>query len=151
MAPSTIAGAGVGVMALKAIASGVDPFAAPNPELQARDVFIPLQKAELARLPAAVREYALCFFPQLDDENEVATYAVPANGFASFDASWYVNHADQPNVAFTPPDEGEPGSGFHALRDIAEGEELLMDYRDTFPDLHARISGVGGLPRGKAA
>ena len=49
LAPSTIAGAGVGVMALKAIASGVDPFAAPNPELQARDVFIPLQKAELAR------------------------------------------------------------------------------------------------------
>ena len=84
--------------------------------MKARDVFIPLQKAELARLPAAVREYALCFFPQLDDENEVATYAVPANGFASFDASWYVNHADQPDVAFTPPDEGEPGSGFHALR-----------------------------------
>ena len=52
LAPSTIAGgAGVGLMALKAIASGVDSFAAPNPEmlLKARDVFIPLQKAELAR------------------------------------------------------------------------------------------------------
>ena len=79
------------------------------------------------------------FFPKMDPEGE-DTYAVPATGFAAFDASWYVNHADEPNVAFTPPgDAVDDGSGFRTIRAIAEGEELLMDYRSAFPDLHARI------------
>lgn len=139
LAPSRIDGAGVGVVALRAIPRGVDPFGGPNPELRPRDDFvIPLQRAELARLPNAVRAHALSFFPQVDEATEV--FGVPATGFAAFDASWYVNHADEANVAFTPPDdEPEADSGFVTVRAIAEGEELVMDYKAAFPDLHARL------------
>ena len=142
LAPSTIDGAGVGVIALRAIPSGVDPFAGPNPQLRRRDVFIPLQRAELSRLPIAVREHALSFFPQLDadaSKSDDPAYCVPATGFAAFDASWYVNHADEPNVAFTPPSADEADSGFRTVREVRGGEELLMDYRAAFPDLYDRM------------
>ena len=145
LAPSSIAGAGVGVVALRNIPSGIDPFAPPNPQLRGRDIFVPFQAAELARLPTAVREHALNFFPVADGQQDNPVFAVPANGFASFDASWYVNHADEANVVYTEPDKGEEGSGFSTLRLIEEGEELLMDYRAVFPDLHARLMGPGFL------
>ena len=140
LAPSTIDGAGVGVIALRTIPSGVDPFAGPNQQLRQRDFFIPLQRAELSRLPTAVRDHAMSFFPQLDaDTQSDPTYCVPANGFAAFDASWYVNHADVPNVVFTPPSAAEANSGFRTVREVCGGEELLMDYRAAFPDLYDRI------------
>jgi len=140
LAPSPIEGAGVGVLALRTIPCGVDPFAGPNP--QPRDVYIPMQSAELARMPTEVREYAQDFFPLLDESS--AIYAVPANGFASFDSSWYVNHSDEPNVRFEPVDPDEAGSGFVTLRAVDVGEELLMDYRAAFPDLHARLTRLRG-------
>lgn len=143
LAPSSITGAGVGVVALREIPCGVDPFAAPNPQRRPRDLFIPLQPAELARLPTDVHDHAMSFFPAVDANSDAPVYGVPANGFAAFDASWYVNHADEPNVVFTPPDVDD-GSGFATLKSVDAGEELLMDYRAAFPDLHARMMRLRG-------
>ena len=59
LAPSTLPGAGVGVMALRSIPSGVDPFAGPNPQCRPPEVFIPLGQAEMARMPADVCAHAM--------------------------------------------------------------------------------------------
>ena len=144
LAPSLITGAGVGVIALRDIPSGIDPFGAPNPQLRERDMFVPMRAAELQRMPPAIRSHAMNFFPTSDDGRGGVYYTIPANGFAAFDASWYVNHGDEPNVEFTPPDDDEEGSGFLTLRDVKEGDELLMNYRKAFPDLHARLTRLRG-------
>lgn len=146
LAPSSIAG--VGVFALRDIPAAVDPFAAPNSQLRRPEPTVLLTVAELARLPQSVYEHALSFFPAADADESGQTqrtdaqgnfmYEVPANGFAAFDASWYVNHAEEEeaNVAFSTADPAE--SGFRTLRAVREGEELLMDYRHVFPDLYAK-------------
>eukprot|EP00966_Prymnesium_polylepis_P292394 6752869-Prymnesium_polylepis.1 len=143
LAPATIAG--VGVFTLRDIPAAIDPFAAPNAQLRRPEPFVLLTVAELARMPQSVYEHALSFFPAADADASGQTqrtdaqgnfmYELPANGFAAFDASWYVNHAEEANVAFNPADPGE--SGFLTLRAVSEGEEL-MDYRRGFPDLYAR-------------
>ena len=148
LAPSTLPGAGVGVMALRSIPSGVDPFAGPNPQCRPPEVFIPLGQAEMARMPADVCAHAMSFFPAVDATSDSPVYCVPANGFAAFDASWYVNHSSDPNVRFTPPGDDD-GSGFATLRPIEAEEELFMDYREAFPDLYSRMMGLrGGRTRG---
>ncbi len=44
----------------------------------------------------------------------------------------FVDHSDSPNCDFIDFDEKVPSAKIVALRDIAEGEELFMDY-DRFP------------------
>ena len=50
-------------------------------------------------------------------------YFVPDYGFKLMDLVLYLNHSSTPNIASI--NEGEE---FEALRDIQEGEELLVDY-----------------------
>jgi SET domain-containing protein len=50
-------------------------------------------------------------------------YFVPDYGFKLMDIVLYLNHSAEPNVASV--NEGEQ---FEALRDIKEGEELLINY-----------------------
>ena len=140
--------AGVGVFALRDIPAAVDPFVAPNQHLRRPEPHVLLTVADLARLPPSVHGHALSFFPAADADSGGSRqrtdgqgnflFEVPSNGFAAFDASWYVNHAEAPNVAFSPvSDAGE--SGFRTLQAIPEGDELVVDYRQAFPDLYARM------------
>jgi SET domain-containing protein len=107
--------AGVGVFAIRPIAKGCrDMFSKPDPN----DKWITIPRDEVEQLPthakALVENY--CLF---DDK----LYYVPEQGFKAVDVSLFLNHSDSPNIRSI-----DDGNYFEALRDIAEGEELFLDY-----------------------
>ena len=111
--PSNIAG--IGVFALRPIPKGCrDMFSQPNPD----DEWITISKEEVHDLPAHARLLVenYCLF-------DTDQYYVPAKGFKVLDVSLFLNHSDTPNIISI-----DDGNYFETLRDIAEGEELLIDY-----------------------
>lgn len=80
--------------------------------------WIRLSFDEVTALPAASRDMIETYC--LYDEHD---YFVPAGGFKTMDVALYLNHDDQPNIASI-----DDGAEFEALRDIAVGEELFLDY-----------------------
>ena len=111
--PSPIAG--IGVFAVADIPKGCrDMFTRPEPPEQ----WIALSRAEVESLPAHARFLVenYCLY----DEHQ---YFVPEHGFKKMDLVCFLNHSDTPNVVSV-----DDGDYFETLRDIATGEELLVDY-----------------------
>jgi len=111
--PSAVAG--IGVFAIKNIPRGCrDMFSKPD----VQDTWTKLSKAEVELLPQhaklVIENYCL-----YDAEN----YYVPDHGFKKVDLSLFLNHSDSPNIISI-----EEGNYFEAIRDIANGEELFIDY-----------------------
>ncbi len=109
--PSAVAG--IGVFALVDIKKGQRNIFSND-----KSEWIKLSKTEIDQLPlhskALIENFCL-----YDEEY----YFVPEYGFKMMDLVVYLNHSDQPNVVSI--NEGED---FEALRDIAAGEELFVDY-----------------------
>ena len=104
---------GIGVFAIRDIPKGTrDLFS------QGVGEWIKLTIAEVEALPKHSRDLVEnhCLF----DEDH---YYVPDYGFKLVDLVIYLNHSDTPNIISI--NEGEY---FEATRDIAAGEELLLDY-----------------------
>ena len=104
---------GIGVFAIRDIPKGTrDLFS------QGVGEWIKLTIAEVEALPKHSRDLVEnhCLF----DEDH---YYVPDYGFKLVDLVVYLNHSDTPNLISI--NEGEY---FEATRDIAAGEELLLDY-----------------------
>ncbi|HEY5405848.1 MAG TPA: SET domain-containing protein [Ginsengibacter sp.] len=111
--PSKIAG--IGVFALRPIPKGCrDMFSKPDPN----EKWITLTNEEVLNLPDHARRLVenYCLF-------DVNQYYVPEKGFKVVDVSLFLNHSDTPNIISI-----DDGNYFETLRDIAEGEELLIDY-----------------------
>jgi SET domain-containing protein len=111
--PSSIDG--VGVFAIADIPKGCRTmFGPPDPP----EAWVAVPRAAVESLSAHVRLLIenYCLY---DD----AHYFVPADGFTKMDLSLYLNHSDMPNVMSV-----DDGAYFEAIRDIAVGEELLVDY-----------------------
>lgn len=109
--PSTLHG--IGVFAIRDIPKGTrDMFS------QGVGEWIKLTIAEVEALPKHSRDLVEnhCLF----DED---FYYVPDYGFKLVDLVIYLNHSDTPNVISV-----NDGEYFEAIRDIAAGEELLVDY-----------------------
>lgn len=108
---------GVGVIAVRDISKGANPFKG------ARDYkLIPFKKDELEKLNPEVLRMANDFFAQ-DGEDLL----VPEGGLNSIDISFFMNHSKNPNVK-VGADEN-----FYTTREIKKGEELVTDY-STFSD-----------------
>ena len=104
---------GIGVFAIRDIPKGTrDLFS------QGVGEWIKLTIAEVEALPKHSRDLVEnnCLF----DEDH---YFVPDYGFKLVDLVVYLNHSDTPNVI-----SFNEGEYFEATRDIAAGEELLVDY-----------------------
>ena len=104
---------GIGVFAIRDIPKGTrDLFS------QGVGEWIKLTIAEVEALPKHSRDLVEnhCLF----DEDY---YFIPDYGFKLVDLVIYLNHSETPNVISL--NEGEE---FEAIRDIASGEELLVDY-----------------------
>jgi SET domain-containing protein len=104
---------GIGVFAIRDIPKGTrDMFS------QWVGEWIKLTIAEVEALPKHSRDLVEnhCLF----DED---VYYVPDYGFKVVDLVIYLNHSDTPNVISV-----NDGEYFEAIRDIAAGEELLVDY-----------------------
>ena len=106
---------GIGVFALQDIPKGCrSMFSKANEQEQ----WIPVARSEVEKLPAHAKALIenYCLY---DDEN----YFVPDYGFKKMDLVNFLNHSDTPNVISI-----NDGEFFEAIRDIKQGEELLIDY-----------------------
>jgi SET domain-containing protein len=106
---------GIGVFALQDIPKGCrSMFSKANDQEQ----WIPVTRAEVEKLPAHAKALIenYCLY---DEEN----YFVPDYGFKKMDLVNFLNHSDTPNVISI-----NDGEFFEAIRDIKQGEELLIDY-----------------------
>ena len=110
LAPSPLHG--IGVFALTAIPAGTGSLFAPPQEWPA----LPLER--LAELPAHARKLIDTYCLQDDD----FAY-LPPHGFRVLDMVMYLNHSDTPNLK-----QVNAGDDFITLREVAEGEELTLDY-----------------------
>lgn len=104
---------------------GIGVFAIRNIPKGCRTIFsagtgswIRLSFTEVEQLPAHSRNLVETYC--LYDEGH---YFVPDHGFKLMDLTLYLNHSPEPNIVSV--NEGEQ---FEALRDIREGEELLVNY-----------------------
>ncbi len=112
---------GVGVFAVRDIPKGCrSMFSKPD----APEQWVSVTRAEVDALPAHARGLVenYCLY---DAEH----YFIPATGFKKMDLVCYVNHADEPNIVSI-----EDGAWFEAMRDIAAGEELFLDYGEIVDD-----------------
>lgn len=104
---------------------GIGVFAICDIPKGSRNIFskgvggwVRLSFAEVEALPPHSRNLIETYC--LYDETH---YFVPDYGFKLMDLALYLNHSSTPNIISI--NEGE---AFEALRDIREGEELLVDY-----------------------
>jgi SET domain-containing protein len=106
---------GIGVFAIRDIPKGTRTiFSKPNPN----DKWIPVSKEEVSKMPAHA-QHIITNYSLYDEEN----YFIPDHGFKKVDICLFLNHSEQPNVISI-----DDGDYFEATRDIAAGEELLIDY-----------------------
>eukprot|EP00397_Hematodinium_sp_SG-2012_P059192 GEMP01075584.1.p1 GENE.GEMP01075584.1~~GEMP01075584.1.p1 ORF type:complete len:159 (+),score=38.81 GEMP01075584.1:369-845(+) len=128
---------GVGVFAVRKIPEDTNPFHVCNARFKSKERWVSITEAELRSLQPAVRELCCSFFAPFTDntdffplrENGGMVYGVNATGTSALDVSWYLNHSTAPNVGYT--DVETPTGEFNTyvtLREIQEGEELLVDY-----------------------
>jgi SET domain-containing protein len=111
LAPSPVHG--LGVFALIDIPAGESDLFAP---MTAEWPAVPL--AEIEGLPSHARKLIDTYCLQ-----DAGMAYLPPNGFKIIDLVVYLNHSDRPNLR-----QVDGGSSFVALRDIAAGEELFIDY-----------------------
>ena len=104
---------GIGVFAIRPIPKGCRSIFSKGV-----GEWIKLPIARVDQLPQHAKDLVetYCLF---DEEN----YYVPDYGFKLMDLVNYLNHSDEPNIMSV-----NDGEYFEALRDIATGEELLVNY-----------------------
>lgn len=118
LAVSKIVPENVGVVALRDIPQGVDPFA--KPESVEEPGVVHMTESDMNLLHPNVKKYAEDFFEY--DENGLA---MSRAGLNALDISYYLNHSFQPNLDVVH--EGE-WIAFRTNRIVAEGEELTYTY-----------------------
>lgn len=116
---------GVGVLAIRDIPKGADPFTVPD-GARAQHTLIDLSAAEVAGLPPPVRAMVTDFI----HPDEHGRYAVPKQGLAHMDMSFYLNEdAQDPNIDLVDDPQSEYVE-FRTNRAIPAGEELTIRYAD---------------------
>jgi hypothetical protein len=107
---------GVGVVAIRTIPKGTDPF--KNCDPYADVLKIPEAELEAYEAPEEAKRLVRDFCALQD-----GIYFVPSYGMDAIDKSYFLNHSSTPNMM--TPDKGET---FLAAHDIKAGEELTADY-----------------------
>ncbi|MBY0473309.1 SET domain-containing protein [Patescibacteria group bacterium] len=107
---------GVGVVAIRDIPKGIDPFKNCDPH---GDVLEISEKELDASLAPKEAKQLVRDFCALQD----GVYFVPDYGIDAIDKSYFLNHSDKPNMV--AKDKGEV---FVTARRIKKGEELVADY-----------------------
>ena len=104
---------GIGVFAIRDIPKGTQDIFS-----QGIGDWIEVSKEEVEALPKHSRDLVEnhCLF---DEKN----YFIPDYGFKLVDLVIYLNHSESPNIVSI-----NDGERFEAIRDIACGEELFVDY-----------------------
>jgi hypothetical protein len=109
---------GVGVVAIRTIPKGTDPFKNCDPHGDVLE--IPQAEFDAYDAPKEAKELVRDFCALQDGK-----YFVPDYGIDAIDKSYFLNHSKKPNLI--TKDKGET---FVAARNIRKGEELTADYDD---------------------
>lgn len=117
---------GVGVVAVRLIPEGTDPFKNCDPFGDV--VEIPESELEAYDAPQEAKQLVRDFCAL-----QGGVYFVPSYGIDAIDKSYYLNHSSDPNLI--THDQGET---FVALRDIKAGEELTANY-DQYQELRQKF------------
>lgn len=128
---------GVGVIAIRRIPKGTDPFRNSDPF---GDVLrIPKKDLDAAHVPEAAKDLVRDFCAL-----QGGVYYVPNYGMDALTKFYYMNHSSSPNMV--THDKGET---FVAARTISPGEELTANY-DTYHESTHFVRAEGeGKPRSK--
>jgi SET domain-containing protein len=106
---------GIGVFAIQDIPKGCrEMFSKPD----VNDKWITVSKVEVAALPTHA-QFIVGNYCLYDEDN----YFIPDHGFKKIDVSLFINHSDTPNII-----SFNDGDYFEAIREIKNGEELVIDY-----------------------
>ncbi len=117
---------GVGVVAIRSIPKGTDPF--KNCEPFGDVLKITREELAGADAPRAVKSMVRDFCAFQD-----GFYHVPDYGIDAIDKSYFLNHSSNPNVETT-----DGGGTFRTTRRIRKGEELRSDYAQYYPSRRFR-------------
>jgi SET domain-containing protein len=114
--------AGIGVFALRSIPKGIDPL---KSWLPTKEVEIPLK--ELNKLPTSVRKqvHSFCYV-----DNKDKYVSIPSYGMNAMNMAIYLNHSKNPNLRF------KKNGTLVSLKNIRVGEELFIDYDESFGETH---------------
>lgn len=107
---------GVGVIAIRDIPKGIDPF--KNCDRHGDVLEVPEQELEQSAAPEEAKQMVRDFCALQD-----GTYFVPDYGIDAIDKSYFLNHSGKPNMVTL--DKGET---FVTARLVKKGEELTADY-----------------------
>jgi SET domain-containing protein len=111
---------GVGVVAIKDIPKGTNPFFTLSKE---KDKIITLSKDDIKDIHPNVRKILTDFFGDKKRDN----YDVYAYGPNYINISFYLNHSDKPNIDVIEDTENNYYSFITNIK-IKKGEELFIDY-----------------------
>ena len=114
---------GVGVIAIKEIPKGKNPFIKCNKNKDTNK-YIVVNKSKLKKVNHEVLKMLEDF---LGGEKDF--YAIPVSGLNSLDVSFFMNHSKKPNMIITDSKESDFVT-FITKKKIKKGEELLINYKD---------------------
>ena len=122
---------GIGVIAVKPIPKGTEPFQLPDGQSCGVGEYLNLDPKLVSAAEPQVKEIMNDFFAAEPGGNQL----VPVQGLNALTLSYYLNHADstsklQPNMV--PRSCNCPVMCFYSTRRIEAGEELLFDYVGAF-------------------
>jgi len=109
---------GVGLVAIRKIPKGVDPFKNCDPHGDVLE--IPAAELDAADAPEEAKELVRDFCAL-----QGGVYHVPDYGIDAIDKSYFLNHSRTPNM-----ETHDDGESFVASRDIEAGEELTSNYHE---------------------
>lgn len=124
---SEIKEAGVGVIAIRDIPRGTDPFKYPQ-RGRRKDKVIHISEDELKSLDKNVQQYVKDFFFPTSPDGKKIFFPVTCDGLNSMNISFYLNHSETPNLDLVPGKD--PYYEFRTNKDIKKGEELFINYFD---------------------
>jgi len=132
---------GIGVIAIRDIPSGTNPFKLPNHVV--RSEIIDISPEDVEDFPEEIQDRIKDFFVKAPH----GLYPVHVNGLNGINISFYLNHSEEPNVGFDDNTKiyGNKFRPFMTLREIKKGEELVWDYKASeSSDLKEQYSFIKG-------
>ena len=110
---------GVGVIAIKDIPKGTNPFKTLN---QCKKKYIDIHKKDTKDIPKEVIKMLDDFVGSDDDE----IYTIPIEGLNSINISYFMNHSNRPNIEIV--NKKNDIVSFKSNKKIKKGAELTINY-----------------------
>ena len=113
---------GVGVIAIRDIPKGVDPFKTLSKE---DENIIELDKDDIKKVDPNVKKIISDFFGNSNSKR----FDILASGPNNINVSFYMNHSDKPNIDIIEKSNSNY-MGFVTNKNIKKGDEVTINYNE---------------------